>query len=339
MTIIGSLTTDVTVAIETAATLLERERELSELDAALSEAQEAAAGSCSSRLPRGWASRACCAPRRTRRRASPACERGRTSSSATSPTAASGSCSSPPPRRRRTRRDRLFDGRRDLVEAALRAHRRRRRPSADSSFTMLHGLYWLLSNLADEGPVVLAVDDPHWADAESLRFLSYLAPRLDGLPVAVFASHAPGRGLAADLRGWPRPRRRRCCGRAPLSVEATAELCEQRLGAPVAPEFAAACREATGGNPFFLEELLREVRDQGRDATRAGRRACGASARRPWPRRCSCASPSARSGDRARARRGGPRRRRRPGRGGRAGRARPRTTPPAPPTCWSRSRS
>ena len=53
---------------------------------------------------------------------------------------------------------------------------------------MLHGLYWLLNNLADERPVALAVDDLHWSDAESLRFLNYLAPRLDGLPLAVLAS-------------------------------------------------------------------------------------------------------------------------------------------------------
>jgi ATP/maltotriose-dependent transcriptional regulator MalT len=39
-------------------------------------------------------------------------------------------------------------------------------------------------------------------------------------------------------------------------------LCERRLGG-VAPEFAAACREATGGNPFFLEALLHEVRERG----------------------------------------------------------------------------
>ena len=50
---------------------------------------------------------------------------------------------------------------------------------------MLHGLYWLLNNLADAAPLVLAVDDLHWADAESLRFLDYLAPRLDGLRCVV----------------------------------------------------------------------------------------------------------------------------------------------------------
>src|SRR5499425_1442889 len=50
-------------------------------------------------------------------------------------------------------------------------------PSADRAFAMLHGLYWLLNNLTDERPVVLSLDDLDWCDAESLRFLTYLAPR------------------------------------------------------------------------------------------------------------------------------------------------------------------
>ena len=42
-------------------------------------------------------------------------------------------------------------------------------PPADSSFAMLHGLYWLLDNLAIETAVAVVVDDVHWADPESLR--------------------------------------------------------------------------------------------------------------------------------------------------------------------------
>ena len=131
------------------------------------------------------------------------------------------------------------------------------------AFSVLHGLYWLLNNLAVDGPVALLVDDLHWSDAESLRFLTYLGPRLDGLPVVVIATTRPGEGdvdAVARLTSAPetkvlRPR--------PLSVEATAELCELRLGPDVPADFVAACRDATGGNPFFLEALLREAVDEG----------------------------------------------------------------------------
>ena len=129
---------------------------------------------------------------------------------------------------------------------------------ADRSLSMLHGLYWLLNNLADVGPVALSVDDLHWSDAESLRFLNYLTPRLDGLCVVVLASTRRGekpidlaRLMAGPETTVLRP--------SPLSIEATAALCERRLGAKVEPDFAVACREATGGNPFFLEALLGEA--------------------------------------------------------------------------------
>ena len=50
-------------------------------------------------------------------------------------------------------------------------------------------------NLAADRPLVLAVDDLHWCDRPSLRFLAYLTRRLEGLPVllAVTAAHAPSR--------------------------------------------------------------------------------------------------------------------------------------------------
>ena len=134
--------------------------------------------------------------------------------------------------------------------------------SADTSFPMLHGLYWLLNNLADEGPVALTVDDLHWSDPESLRFLNYLAPRLDGLPLAVLASMRSGEAVTADLARLAAAPEAMLLRPGPLSVEATATLCERRLGPAVAPEFAAACRTATGGNPFFLEALLREAHQQ-----------------------------------------------------------------------------
>ena len=134
--------------------------------------------------------------------------------------------------------------------------------SADTSFPMLHGLYWLLNNLADEGPVALMVDDLHWSDPESLRFLNHLAPRLDGLPLAVVASMRSGEAVTADLARLAAAPEAMLLRPGPLSVEATATLCERRLGSAVAPEFAAACRTATSGNPYFLEALLREAHQQ-----------------------------------------------------------------------------
>ena len=187
-------------------------------------------------------------------------------------------------------------------------------PSADSTFAVLHGLYWLLNNLAADAPVALSVDDLHWSDAESLRLLAYLAPRLEGLPVAVLASTRPGEGLTADLARLVAAPEITVLRPAPLSIAATATLCEQRLGSPVADDFAAACREAAGGNPFFLEALLREAREQrlstdSREAARVQRLGPAAVAQAVLLR---LSGPRVR--DRPRARRRGAGRRRRAGR-------------------------
>jgi predicted ATPase len=131
-------------------------------------------------------------------------------------------------------------------------------PLADTSFSMLHGLYWLINNLAVERPVVLTVDDLHWSDTESLRLLAYLAPRLDGLPVAVLASTRPEEGGAGELARLASAPETMALRLGPLTAGATATLWRRTFG-DVASEFAAACHEATGGNPLFVEALLREV--------------------------------------------------------------------------------
>ena len=76
---------------------------------------------------------------------------------------------------------------------------------------LLHGLYWLVANLADETPLALVVDDAHWADEPSLRFLAYLARRVDALRIAVVIGARrdddPGGGWRAGAGGDPRARR------------------------------------------------------------------------------------------------------------------------------------
>ncbi len=66
------------------------------------------------------------------------------------------------------------------------------RPAVDVSFATLHGLYWLCFNLAARKPLFVVVDDAHWADGPSLRFLSFVAARLEGLPSGARVSGAVG---------------------------------------------------------------------------------------------------------------------------------------------------
>jgi hypothetical protein len=68
---------------------------------------------------------------------------------------------------------------------------------------LMHGLYWLVANLADESPLLMLVDDAQWADEPSLRFLSYLASRVDELALAIVItvrdSEGAGTGSSAVL--------------------------------------------------------------------------------------------------------------------------------------------
>jgi DNA-binding CsgD family transcriptional regulator len=138
----------------------------------------------------------------------------------------------------------------------------RRPPSADVGFEALHSLYWLMVNIADRAPVLIIVDDCQWADWDSLRFLAYLAQRIEGLPVMMLlAAHPTGAAtqmgsLWAQLASRPsvlalHPR--------PLSQPAAAAIARERLGGETAEEFCRACHTATGGNPLFLRELLRAL--------------------------------------------------------------------------------
>ena len=75
--------------------------------------------------------------------------------------------------------------------------------ASDATFAALHGLYWLTANVAADGPLLLSVDDLHWCDRPSLRFLAYLVRRLEDMPALVGAhapQHGPGNRPRADRR-------------------------------------------------------------------------------------------------------------------------------------------
>jgi DNA-binding CsgD family transcriptional regulator len=125
----------------------------------------------------------------------------------------------------------------------------------------LHGLYWLTLNLAERAPLAAMIDDAHWADQASLRFLSYLAGRLEGVGVLaiVAARREATRDIDDLLDRVARERSTTSMELRPLSSAAAADLIARDYD-DVAPEFAQACHQATGGNPFFLRELVRALR-------------------------------------------------------------------------------
>ncbi|UJA19913.1 AAA family ATPase [Thermoleophilia bacterium SCSIO 60948] len=166
------------------------------------------------------------------------------------------------------RRGALLAGAAGLARPALGLPAGEEDAGVDATFAAVHGLYWLVANLATDGPLLIAVDDVQWADAASLRFLLYLAGRLDGLPVLICMTERTSEGLdatslTARLRGEADER----VEPRALSPEGSATLLAERLGTEIQEPFAAACREATGGNPFLLAELAAALRSDGIEPT------------------------------------------------------------------------
>ena len=132
--------------------------------------------------------------------------------------------------------------------------------AGDAMHAAALGLEWLAANLAEQAPTVLVVDDVHWADAPSLRWLAQLAGRLDGLRLGVLCAVRSGEPagqpdlLAELLAAAPEdPLRPRALG--PAAAEA---LVRERLPA-ADPSFAHACHAVTAGNPFLLGALVRHL--------------------------------------------------------------------------------
>src|SRR5918992_382768 len=71
-------------------------------------------------------------------------------------------------------------------------------PSPEGLGASLHGLYWLSANFAEERPLLLLVDDVHWCDPPTMRFLVYLAQRIVELPITVVLAAAAGRPPESD---------------------------------------------------------------------------------------------------------------------------------------------
>lgn len=111
-------------------------------------------------------------------------------------------------------------------------------------------------------PALILLDDLHWGDPDSLALVSFLSHRLGSVPVA----------LIATLRPWPRSalevaRHLAQQGQAqleqlmPLSPTAASELLREKVGAGLSEDTAGRAWAASGGNPLFLEEVARGLRE------------------------------------------------------------------------------
>ena len=132
---------------------------------------------------------------------------------------------------------------------------------AERAFAVSDLLAGLVRERAARQPLLLIVDDLHWADVPSLRALTHLiATARAGERLAVVLTRRPlpePAGALADLEITAARRGARQVRLTGLPVEDAARLVGAVVGTAAAPELVAAWCSATGGNPFFLVELAR----------------------------------------------------------------------------------
>ena len=130
-------------------------------------------------------------------------------------------------------------------------------PDVRSMATLSAWIVRLLSAVSKECPVLLAVDDLHYADERSLELLGCLSQSLDRLPVLFALACSPSR-----LIGHPQAEgtieivagRGSVMDIGPLNEDATKQLLNQITGLAPEPHLVSLVWQLTGGNPRFILE-------------------------------------------------------------------------------------
>ncbi|HEY2437852.1 MAG TPA: tetratricopeptide repeat protein, partial [Solirubrobacteraceae bacterium] len=151
-------------------------------------------------------------------------------------------------------------------------------PSESERYVLYRAIEGLLAAACEGGPVLLVLEDVHWADSPTLKLLRRLitSPRSWALMLLVTCRRAeldedhPLRGLLADLYREPR------VVRLDLTGLESADVVELLRGIPDVPRgtpddrLAQTLQGTTSGNPFFITELVRDLAETGAFVSEAG---------------------------------------------------------------------
>lgn len=124
---------------------------------------------------------------------------------------------------------------------------------------MREALSAIFTLTAQHRPVVLMLEDWHWADKASRDVLDQLAEMIFAYPLLVVVTYRPE--YAPD---WSGLAHHTPIHLPPLGASSSAEMMKSILGVEHCPEaLGAFLHERTGGNPFFLEEVCRALQEEG----------------------------------------------------------------------------
>ena len=137
---------------------------------------------------------------------------------------------------------------------------RRSTDSEEARFALFDAVSTLLAHAARERPLLVILDDVHWADLSSLVLLEFFAQSLPGLPVLVLATYRDPQAGETELDSGMLARLVRLGSHSALrglSEPEVGRFVEAAGGAKPLESFVSALHDATNGNPFFVVEVLR----------------------------------------------------------------------------------
>ena len=130
--------------------------------------------------------------------------------------------------------------------------------------------FLLRAAAAHQKGILLVIDDLHWADQDTLLLLRHLARRLSEAPLLVAATCRStevdrSRPFNDTLSALHRERLCQQLDVGPFTSEEAGQLIGTLAGTYPSPRVVASVHRRTGGNPFFLEEVVRSLSAEGRD--------------------------------------------------------------------------
>jgi len=134
---------------------------------------------------------------------------------------------------------------------------------------LFESMVTLCTSLSERSPLMLVIEDAHWADSGSLSMLRYIARRTKGQPIMLVATYReveldesrPLQEMLVELN------RDRLASRMKLSrfgKDGTRELLAAIFQDEISPEFLEGIYGETEGNPFFIEEICKSLVEEGK---------------------------------------------------------------------------
>lgn len=158
---------------------------------------------------------------------------------------------------------------RDDLEVLLAARLRAMAgSSAYSASTTLDMLVQVIATVSEHGPVVVVIEDMHWADRSTRALLLYLMANLTDQPVLLLSTYrVDGPGDSHPLRvlldELQHDRRVRFLELQPLSRQSVSELVVAATDSAASPDMVQFVWQRSGGNAILIEEIINALREGG----------------------------------------------------------------------------